>query len=443
MKKKKHYRNSSKQVSGFKKKKDLREAIINVDGQRNASRPSLSVRRPVTPVQNHVLALYGGPVESSLPLGLLPIQDFRYVLRSIEFAQIAFNALLKIEKLDRRIALFLVHSISNVCTIHCHDSKNATVVVPLGLVARLRVLSKLLLRYWGKESRILLNSSPLDKIDENCWKVPDKLRPLFCSYDSDDQFWRDLMALEDILELSNDFAPDVLELLHLALVHAIGHEVAHFWQRHFDLQALHLTDKDLARWGFSLKDLNKAIELHADAAAGQLSQSIFLSQAKIAYGGNARDNCIRGFLRFGYAFSLLYSLYEPQRKYLYAYDNDRYSHPFVRRDVAIGKATAWVRERRWDLLPLWSQYENEGFQRFEWAMADLNLECMTGKFGVVEKDEMVYPIHLNYGGLFSVMRIARLISQSADLVDRFDSSLRYLADNGWIELPMQSRLIRS
>lgn len=376
------------------------------------------------------LSLYGGlALADNLP-PVLTRREFESICDSLFLSESVFNAFLVDEEEGRSVNIFPVKSTSLACAIRPTKNHGATIVVPLGAITRIHILARLLLQYWNKSKYINIINSPLDDIPEEKWFIPEKLRPLFGEYSPSDTqaFWRDLEQLNSEIELPSGFDTDVAELLHLGVVHLVAHEFAHFWLKHFELLQADLSVEELRKFGMSQIELEKGVELHADALAGKLSMLILCSQVKNAFGGDDGNAFARGFLRLSYVITLLFSLYDPRRKYLRAYDQDRYIHPLVRRHLVIESANhelySSVEFSKW--LELWNKNELHGWIECMYALNDLNVDCMSGKYGSLEGHQFTFPVHITLGGSFTAPFIDRMVKESKDLVDRF---LRILANH--------------
>jgi hypothetical protein len=198
-------------------------------------------------------------------------------------------------------------------------------LVPAGMIARVRTLCRALLRYWNKESRVALLSSPLDNIPEDQWQVPQKLAPLFDQNESGERFWTHLQELDDALDLDSRFDPDVGELMHLGLVFLCCHEFAHVLFRHFEfLQEVTKTKPD------QVDRVRRGMELQADSFAGTWATTILLAQV----GADAdAESVARGFLRQSYVVTAIMGLFDAQKKFVGHYNRGDYNHPLIRREV--------------------------------------------------------------------------------------------------------------
>ncbi len=374
-------------------------------------------------------SMYGGPVDSAVLPATIPDDSFKEAQGSILFVERFFNHLLKSTKRGTEVKICITRSTSMACSLHQHAGEVFTIIVPLGVIARLRVLTRMLLEYWDQEKKVVILNSPLDKIAPDNWHIPSRMIPLFGqNMDQDDEkFWTGLAELDAMLSPAPESAQDVLELQHLALVHLIAHEFTHAWERHLSILKSNMSDVSLAPYDLHRKDLEKCIELHADIMAVELSTRILELQVHGA-DSDADVSLVRGFLRMGYMVTMLYSLYDPERKYLYAYDKDRYTHPLVRREMSIDFIRKIVSLLFPDMLDHVMENVKHGWMRCLWAINDMNLDAMSGKFGKIESGKLYFPIGLAMGGDASASYIAQEINTATNLVLRFVNLVKDLAD---------------
>ncbi|MEO6731647.1 MAG: hypothetical protein ABIN01_10555 [Ferruginibacter sp.] len=377
---------------------------------------------------NENLLIHGGlAVKEKLP-AVIPTEEFESLQQTLIISETAFNYILqKEENSPRYVKIFPVQSTSMACSVRKLDAVNALIVIPLGVIARIRVLARLLLKYWNASYNIGILNSPLDNIPENSWVIPEKLKPLLGSYlpGEEKKFWQDINELDKSIGLPEAYDNDVSELLHLALVHLASHEFAHFWQKHFELLKLGLTPKQLKKYDLTQLKIEKGVELHADNVAGQLSMDILLTQVMISYPSNDYDAYSRGFLRLSYITTLIFSLYDPRRKYLLAYDRNLYTHPLVRRHLIFQASDDRLKERGPELHNHWQANELHGWTKCMQALNDLNLDCLKGDFGPVDLSKNIFPIHINPGGSVSFNFIGDMVNDSNIIKVNF---IKLLAD---------------
>ena len=374
-----------------------------------------------------------GPLESRLTIPQLydaASETFGAYLAtartSMLFAEMLFNEILEHEQHEKRVQIRLSVSPGIECMVDYQDI--ASISVPIGAIARIVVTARLLLRFWSSEARISLGNSLLDDLDEDFYHVPEKLRPLFGrhSNNEDRAFWNQLLDLNKMIVLDPAAEPDIHELLHICLIHLVLHEFAHCSQRHFELLRLDLSDDDLRSVGLSRATIGSAIELHADAVAGEMSIRVLLGQLA----ANADHNPKTGFLRLGYGWTLLFGLYSPKRKYLYAYAETRYAHPVVRRAIVAYHALNEASRVSSEMGQLFIEHEQVGYQRCAFAFTELNLEAFGGKYGAVADGRVL--LHLPSVGPATASHFLRQVSDASHLAGALGNLILSLKKEGRI-----------
>lgn len=366
------------------------------------------------------IAIEGGPLELGSSLPGIPAKAIGDAVATLAFLANVFLNNLE----DREDGLFiaLTRSSGLACRVRQVSEGASAILVPAGLIGRLRTLCRTLLRFWNKESHVRLMNSPMDKIAEDQWQVPPKLAPLFDSRETGDSFWQHLQELDDSLDLDPRFDPDIPELLHLGLVFLLCHEFAHVLFRHFDfLAAIRQTKPDDA------PRIRRGLELHADSFSGTWATTIFFAQL----GRDAdMDSLARGFLRQSYVVSLILAIFDAQKKFLGFYDNGDYNHPIIRREVFADACRNEAGSRGKEFLDFWTELEMQGWKRAVEALADLNFEAMGGKFGKIDEGKLAYPLQaLNYGAGFAFSFMQDLFNDANTLLKDVKDQLREFNKN--------------
>jgi hypothetical protein len=204
------------------------------------------------------------------------------------------------------------------------------VVVPLGAIARIRTMCRILLAYWdyGEQAPRAAPVASASRGDQR--EYPLSLWPLLfynvVHYDRPENWWAALDALDARFDLDSKFEPDVGELVHLASTHLVAHEVAHAIRRHHEVLAEEQRDTAATAGGGRMR---RALEIDADLFGLTVSVRTLIDNVR-HHGGNLE----LGFFRLGYAITSLFSLYDPDRVSLSEFAGGSYLHPFVRLDMA-------------------------------------------------------------------------------------------------------------
>jgi hypothetical protein len=366
------------------------------------------------------VAIEGGSLELGASLPGLPAGTVADVYATLNFLVTVFLNNLK----DRDAGLYiaLTRSSGLACRVRQLSDGTPIILVPAGLIGRLRTFCRTLLRFWDKEKHVMMASSPLDKIPEDQWQIPPMLVPLFGQSESGDEFWKHLQELDESLDTDPRFDPDVAELLHLGLVFLMCHEFAHVFFRHFEfLQELRQTKpSDVDR-------MRRGMELHADSFAGTWATTIFWAQL-----GNESDikSVARGILRQSYIVTVIMALFDAQKKFVGLYDRGDYNHPMIRREVFADACRNQVSWEGKEILDLWQDIELQGWKRAVDAFADLNLEAMTGKFGKIDKGKLAYPLQaLNYGMGASFPTLGKILDEGNALLKELKEQIAAFEKN--------------
>ncbi len=337
------------------------------------------------------LAIEGGALELANLPEPIPPQLVASALATLNAAGQGFEVAMERAKRRLPCASVLTPSTSPRCSVRPLAEGLHAIFVPVGVVARLHVTARVLLRYWGKERRIRTHQSPLDpsQWDPKC--VPPHLRPLLLEYDEPREFWRDLAVLD--ANVAPSLADrDAEELTHLALQFLLAHEFAHVLNGHFEL----LERAEREDLGLGQLELLRGVEADADATAAALSMLLLNDAVVAALRRGEPAQFELGWLRLSYAVTMLFGVTDAQRRYFGAYRDCEYSHPTVRSEVASFAAYQSMEPRGREA---WQQQDAQGLERCVQAFDDLLLDSMAGLYGELEVEPHRCAVHNMHHGM--------------------------------------------
>jgi hypothetical protein len=261
----------------------------------------------------------------------------------------------------------------------------------MGVPARLRVLSRLLLSYWHIDSCPRFIRSPLDDVPGDREAIPPLLKPLFLE-NGDSDFWDQLHELDRTIELDDRFEPNVQELVAVALMFLISHEFTHVLHGHFELL------KRVANEALSLSpaEIRRGIEIDGDDGAAAITLWIQKELIDEAQAAGRHANQELGWLRLAYAVTMIFAISDAYQKYFGAYDRDSYNHPMVRCELFFHSAQRSIAGLE-DAQQSWVRNSGEGWKKCLMALENLTMDALTGKFGKPPNGAKPAPLHtLNY-----------------------------------------------
>lgn len=228
------------------------------------------------------------------------------------------------------VSIHMTRSTSMRTGVHRVGTAHAAVLVPIGLIARIQVMHRLLLSEWNREGQpqrflVSIMDRPHDR-----W-VPPRLKPLLSDLDEESDWWSALNQLDAATSFDAAFAPDVIELNALTLSLVMCHEIAHVLRHHHEVVRKVMSKEFLFEVGdgngrrpATKPELHRAKENEADMIAAYLAVLILVRQAP-------SDRLQVGFLRLGYALTAMLALFHPRQLSLFDYlEGSEYPHPFVR-----------------------------------------------------------------------------------------------------------------
>jgi len=329
---------------------------------------------------NDAVELAGGDILVADVPPCLPLDTFESARGSLEFLE-GISGPLHEGLTSRPTHIRVVQSSSIVCSTRRLSDESHLVVVPLGLIVRLRLLAGLMLRHWQQQHIYLYAEHAVGRTKKKC---PPLLVSLFDHYRNDESYWplaSDLEArIPDIAYLESD----IKELIHLALVNVVGHELGHVVRKHANARRLFRAGcGDTARVAM----FERMLEYDADVVSA--SWSIFTLELQLQV-ANQVDRLPLASLRMGYALTLLYALYDATVRNYEAYAESRYMHPLVRRHLFVEVTHANLREGNIEWWRVYAPNELRGWVEAALALNDLAFECGAGKWGDVGTDPRDY-----------------------------------------------------
>jgi hypothetical protein len=355
--------------------------------------------------------LYGGPLTLNDFPAIIPPRAALSILGTLSLLIKNYEALFPRYGFEGSIVIALTNSPGFSCRVRVLDDGTYAILVPVGMPARVRSLARLLLRHWGQESKVMLLRSLRDNIFDQDKTIPPLLQPIMLIDPEYDNFWDQLADLEKAAALDARFEPDLLELVHLALLYLVSHEISHVLNGHFALNE-RAKNEDL---GLTPQEIRRGIELDADDNAAAVTMYIMHHDIAEARKAGRDEHYATGWLRLGYVVTLLFGMYDAQRKYLFAYDTNEYNHPVVRCELFIQGAVRSFdgpEDARQELEETLSQ----GWKNCVFAFNDLNLDAMQGLFGKLPEGADLAPLHALIYAQTDTMAIGRLLEDSNELL---------------------------
>jgi hypothetical protein len=296
---------------------------------------------------------------------------------------------------SERISVVLTRSPTLALRVRPLDDGSVTLLFPIGLIVRIRLLATLLLSYPDRDYKIRFIASLLDDRPEGDWELPPQLRPIFGEFVEDDHHWQQLA------ELATEWAPDnelnlaLRDVTWAAMAYVVMHEVSHVLRGH--LSALGRVQEDRFAHALSVdhQEFRRGLELDADDWGAGLF--LFMVELRLDQ-SRTSDYRADAFNWIGFAITLLFGMYDTRRKALDLYAERMYPHPVVRHKLFVRSTTGYLRERKPEWLDDWTQHEYAGWTRCVLAFWRLDEDSFVGKFGVPSRRGVQYaPVTaLNY-----------------------------------------------
>lgn len=305
---------------------------------------------------------------------VIPQDQLAEINDTIAFLEDCYDAILG--ERQGEVVIALTNSPAFSCRVCPLENGQSLILVPLGMPARIRVSARLLLRYWDRESRILTQRSVIDNVSSDDRTVPKLLQPLFLnSPDINNSYWGALDELDNAVEIDPRTESDVRELVYLSFVYLLSHEFTHILHGHSAVYK----QSCLENHELSQKEILRGLELDADDGAAAVTMKVLQWRVSRATNAGSQDNIMLAWLRLSYAVTMLFGIFDAQRKYVGEY-TEEYNHPLIRRELFSGAVLRCL-DASEPIRTLWLQCDNEGWQRCIFAFNDLTLDALRGVFG--------------------------------------------------------------
>lgn len=322
------------------------------------------------------LNLTGEPVTLKNCPAVIPKSQLEEVFDTLKVLGTSYNVIIQDSGMDDVGMIALIDSPNFSCRVERIENGGYFIFVPLGMVARIRVLARLLLRYWECENNIVIRKAPPDRLPREDKPVPELLQPIFSDNPDLNTFWKDIYKLDKRLKDAKPYEEDVRELVHLALVYLISHEFTHIWHRHFKLlEQQHNENAKLSR-----DDILRGLELDADDGAARVAMLIMHELVDQYHKAGRELDLSLGWLRFSYVTTMIYGIFDAQRPHLSTYDKGSYNHPVVRREAFFGTMLSCVEASK-DEKEMLQYAEYEGWKRCIFAFNSITQEAIKGMYG--------------------------------------------------------------
>jgi len=281
-----------------------------------------------------------------------------------------------------RIHCVITGSTSMQCRTRRLDGEQAVILIPLGILARTRVLARRLLWHLADEDALTINMVG-STLDERTfpWELAPDLVPVFGEDTTSDEaaYWQALAVFDARTAADEEWDTIANDIMcHCFLMLAL-HEMVHVTGRHDELLRLARAQDPRIPSHLALAELRRGMEVDADMVAARYHVSLHMRHEMMAHLVRKHPDVFFG--RSAFAATMLFGLYDTHRKTVYDYDGGIYPHPLIRYELCNEGMLDAVTDIRPRLLRKARQYSLDGwkdctdaFNRLEWA-------CLCGAYG--------------------------------------------------------------
>jgi hypothetical protein len=340
---------------------------------------------------DEVVAVAGGAAEEAeVERALTPAgRDGFFAARDAVGAAIA--AVVRMTALDN-----VFHVVTRSTSMHCGARRlnggDAAILIPLGVLARTRVLARLLRcytdrRYAGREPVINMMGSAMDERTYPFEIAPD-LVPLFGEHDGgDESYYNALEALDRRTPPDPYRDAFAIDVMGMCLTYLTLHELTHLTARHDTLSKLDRAADPRIPAHLSGVPLRRGSEVHADVTAANHTMMLSLLGLEDIQPNRARKRRLHELLyRLPFAATMLFGMYDAHRKTVYDYDEGPYPHPIIRYEIWNAWSHAAVESIRPSTAKTAAKLGDAGFWDCIVAYNAMEFDCMTGQYGGTPQD---------------------------------------------------------
>ena len=276
----------------------------------------------------------------------------------------------------------ITRSTSVQCRTRRLDDGNVVILIPLGILARTRVLARRLLWHLADEETPTIRylASTLD-VRTFPWELAPGLIPVFGedATAQDDAYWEALAAFD--ARTAPDEAQDTIanDVMCYSFVNLGLHELVHITARHDQLLKLARAQDPRIPPHFDLTTLRRGMEVCADSVAAHNFVSLHMRHEMMA--GFVTEHPDVFFGRSSFAMAMLFGLYDTHRKTVYEYDDGIYPHPIIRYELFYEEILQAVHNSQPPLAERAQQYSKDGWRDCMDAFDRLEWDCLRGEYG--------------------------------------------------------------
>ena len=279
------------------------------------------------------------------------------------------------------VHLVVTDSSSMSCRARRIDAEEAVILVPLGILARVRALARRLLWHLGQDEPVVhMVGSALD-VRDFPWELAPGLVPVLGQDASDGgaEYWEALARFDRRTEPDESLDAVANDVMCQCLLYLGLHELAHLSARHDTLLRLARTHDRSIPAHLGLDVLRRGVEVHADMLAAGNQMKLQMLAVKTAHLADEHPDVMFG--RTSFAVTMLFAMYDTHRKTVYEYDDTAYPHPIIRYefwDLAVSRIVEQVRP---DLGEIAREHAKAGWLDCVQAFNALEFDCMGGTYG--------------------------------------------------------------
>jgi len=377
---------------------------------------------PTAQAVRELIDLDGGPLALDALGGTLRNEDFLHTLVTLDFLQERLNKV-SLRNGSGAVSVHVTRSPSMGASVRSITPEHAAALVPVGTIARVQVIHRLLLGYFNRDRQVpeilaSMDDRPFER------RLPRALVPLLRDLQVTSDWWETLDTLNASIELDASFGPDVSQLNHLALSVLLGHEFVHVCRRHTDVRRrvrvgeLSFEVGDGEPRPATDAELCRAMENDADRMAAYLAVWTLLRQTEAT--PNERP---LGFTRLAYAVTALLALFDPQKLSIMHFGTESaYPHPAIRHllfleHIAECATGVGVPAREID------SWLKRGVQKALDALAQLEFDIYSERRFCEEGEQVDPVIHALRPSRINMLRLARSASTEDVLSARLNTLL--------------------
>ncbi|MFE6848004.1 hypothetical protein [Streptomyces sp. NPDC057686] len=243
------------------------------------------------------------------------------------------------------VTFAVTRSTSFDCRTRQLGPDHAVILIPLGILARARSLTRRLLWHLEHEAGIVRVVGSALNGDVAHWEIAPGLKPVLGEGAGDEAgYWQSLAEFDRRTEPDEEREIVAADVMGQCCILLALHEVVHVSAGHDSVVKAARAYNNGEPPHMDLTRVKRGLEIHADVVAAGMHVAVLFEHPRHAKLARRRPDVTFG--RTSFAAALLFAMYDVHRKCIQWYDATVYPHPVIRYEFWHEAMVASMRRRR-------------------------------------------------------------------------------------------------